>query len=152
MWGVMRPAAWFFCGSPFAATARMVSDAEPGLYQAGFGKTCPGGYVDRPGHGYLGDSCGTGGWGWRMMPSAATLMSMLGPMLEIGPRVLLAMACGLLALAAVRISTRAIRQRCAACSSRAGRSGLSVSAVPGSALQAWLSTAARRCCRACRTR
>jgi hypothetical protein len=43
------------------------------------------------------------------MPSDATLMSMFGPMLEIGPRVLLAMAGGLLALAAVRISARAIR-------------------------------------------
>jgi hypothetical protein len=36
-------------------------------------------------------------------------MSMFGPMLEIGPRVLLAIACGLLALAAVRICARAIR-------------------------------------------
>jgi hypothetical protein len=36
------------------------------------------------------------------MPSDAALRSMLGPMLEIGPRVLLVMACGLLALAAVR--------------------------------------------------
>jgi hypothetical protein len=47
------------------------------------------------------------------MPSDAALMSMLGPMLEIGPRVLLVMACGLLALVAVRISARAIRQGCA---------------------------------------
>jgi hypothetical protein len=37
-------------------------------------------------------------------------MSVFGPMLEIGPRVLLVMACGLLALVAVRISARAIRQ------------------------------------------
>ena len=48
-----------------------------------------------------------------MMPSDAALMSMLGPMLQIGSRVLLTMACGLLALVAVRISARAIRQRCA---------------------------------------
>jgi Nuclease-related domain len=47
------------------------------------------------------------------MPSDAALMSMLGPMLEIAPRVLLVMACGLLALAAVRISAPAIRQGCA---------------------------------------
>jgi hypothetical protein len=47
------------------------------------------------------------------MPSDAAVMSMLGPMLEIGPRVLLVMACGLLALVAVRISARAIRQGCA---------------------------------------
>jgi hypothetical protein len=47
------------------------------------------------------------------MPSDAALMSMLGPMLEIGPRVLLVMACGLLALVAVRISARGIRQGCA---------------------------------------
>ena len=44
------------------------------------------------------------------MPTDPALMSILGPMLEIGPRVLLVMACGLLALAAVRISARAIRQ------------------------------------------
>jgi len=44
------------------------------------------------------------------MPSDAELMSTLGPMLEIGPRVVLAMACGLLALVAVRIGARAIRQ------------------------------------------
>ena len=44
------------------------------------------------------------------MPSDAALMSMLGPMLEIGPSVLLVMACGLLALVGVRISARAIRQ------------------------------------------
>jgi len=44
------------------------------------------------------------------MPSDAALMSMLGPMLEIGPRVLLVMACGLLAVVAVRISARGIRQ------------------------------------------
>jgi hypothetical protein len=47
------------------------------------------------------------------MPSGAALMSLLGPMLEIGRRVLLAMACGLLALAAVRMTSRAIRQRSA---------------------------------------
>src|SRR6516164_1953017 len=44
------------------------------------------------------------------MPSDAELMSTLGPMLEIGPRVVLAMACGLLALVAVRIGACAIRQ------------------------------------------
>ena len=44
------------------------------------------------------------------MPSDAELMSTLGPMLKIGPRVVLAMACGLLALVAVRIGARAIRQ------------------------------------------
>jgi hypothetical protein len=47
-----------------------------------------------------------------MMPSAAALASIFGPLLEIGPRVLLVMACGLLMLAAVRISGRAIRERC----------------------------------------
>jgi len=45
-----------------------------------------------------------------VIPSDAALKSMFGPMLEIGPRVLLVMACGLLALVAVRISARAIRQ------------------------------------------
>jgi hypothetical protein len=44
-----------------------------------------------------------------MMPS----VSIFGPLLEIGPRVLLVMACGLLALVAVRMSRRAIRERCA---------------------------------------
>ena len=44
------------------------------------------------------------------MPSDAELMSTLGPMLKIGPRVVLAMACGLLALVAVRIGACAIRQ------------------------------------------
>ena len=39
-----------------------------------------------------------------MMPSAATLASIFGPFSEIGPRVLLVMACGLLVLAAVRMS------------------------------------------------
>jgi hypothetical protein len=88
--------------------------AEPALCQAGFRRTCPGGYVDRPGcgHGYLSDSCGIGGWGRRVMLSDAAL-SMFGPMLEIAPRVLLVMACGLLAPATVRISARAIRQGCA---------------------------------------
>jgi hypothetical protein len=47
------------------------------------------------------------------MPIDAALMSMFGPMLEIAPRVLLVMACGLLALIAVQISARAIGQRCA---------------------------------------
>jgi hypothetical protein len=47
-----------------------------------------------------------------MMPSAAALASIFGPFSEIGPRVLLVMACGLLALAAVRMSRRAIRERC----------------------------------------
>jgi hypothetical protein len=46
------------------------------------------------------------------MPSAAALASIFGPFLEIGPRVLLVMACGLLVLAAVRMSGRAIRERC----------------------------------------
>jgi len=46
-----------------------------------------------------------------MMPSAAALVSIFGPLLEIGPRVLLVMACGLLALVAVRMSGRAIRER-----------------------------------------
>ena len=46
------------------------------------------------------------------MPSAATLASIFGPFSEIGPRVLLVMACGLLVLAAVRMSGRAIRERC----------------------------------------
>ena len=46
------------------------------------------------------------------MPSAAALVSIFGPLLEIGPRVLLVMACGLLALVAVRMSGRAIRERC----------------------------------------
>jgi hypothetical protein len=44
------------------------------------------------------------------MPSDVALMSMFGPMLEIGPRVLLVMACGLLELVAIRISARAICQ------------------------------------------
>jgi hypothetical protein len=47
-----------------------------------------------------------------MMPSAATLASIFGPFSEIGPRVLLVMTCGLLVLAAVRMSGRAIRERC----------------------------------------
>ena len=47
-----------------------------------------------------------------MIPSAAALASILGPLLEIGPRVLLVMACGLLVLAAVWMSGRAIRERC----------------------------------------
>ena len=38
-----------------------------------------------------------------MMPSAAALVSMFGPFSEIGPRVLLVMASGLLVLAAVRM-------------------------------------------------
>lgn len=46
------------------------------------------------------------------MLSAAALASIFGPFLEIGPRVLLVMACGLLVLAAVRMSGRAIRERC----------------------------------------
>jgi Nuclease-related domain len=46
-----------------------------------------------------------------MMPSAGALVSIFGPLLEIGPRVLLVMACGLLALAAARMSGRAIRER-----------------------------------------
>ena len=33
-----------------------------------------------------------------MIPSAAALASILGPLLEIGPRVLLVMACGCLRL------------------------------------------------------
>ena len=37
-------------------------------------------------------------------------MSTFGPMLKIGPRVVLVMACGLLALVAVRISSRGICQ------------------------------------------
>ena len=44
------------------------------------------------------------------MPSDAALMSMLAPMLEIGARVLLLMASGLLALVALPISARAICQ------------------------------------------
>jgi hypothetical protein len=44
-----------------------------------------------------------------MMPS----VSIFGPLLEIGARVLLVMACGLLALVAARMSRRAIRERCA---------------------------------------
>ena len=44
------------------------------------------------------------------MSSGAALMSMCGPMLEIGARVLLAIACGLFALVALRISARAICQ------------------------------------------
>jgi hypothetical protein len=44
------------------------------------------------------------------MSSGAALMSMFGPMLEIGARVLLAIACGLFALIALRISARAIGQ------------------------------------------
>ena len=83
-----------------------------------------------------------------MMPS----VSIFGPLLEIGPRVLLVMACGLLALVAVRMSRRAIGERCAARSSRAGPSGLAASALPGSVLRAWLSMAARRCRGICRTR
>ena len=46
------------------------------------------------------------------MPSAAALASILGPLLEIGPRVLLVMVCALLVLAVVRMSGRAIRERC----------------------------------------
>jgi hypothetical protein len=45
------------------------------------------------------------------MPSAAALVSVFGPLLEIGARVLLVMACGLLVLAAVRMSGLAIRER-----------------------------------------
>jgi hypothetical protein len=45
--------------------------------------------------------------------SSGAALSMFGPMLEIGPRVLLVMACGLLALAAVRISAHSMRQGCA---------------------------------------
>ncbi len=44
------------------------------------------------------------------MSSGAALMSMFGPMLEIGARVLLVIACGLLALVALRFSARAICQ------------------------------------------
>jgi len=47
-----------------------------------------------------------------MIPSAAALASILGPLFEIGPRVLPVMACGLLVLPAVRMSGRAIRERC----------------------------------------
>jgi Nuclease-related domain len=47
-----------------------------------------------------------------MIPSPAALASIFGPLLEIGPRVLLVMACGLLVLAAVWMSGRAIRERC----------------------------------------
>jgi hypothetical protein len=54
-----------------------------------------------------------------MIPSTAALASIFGPLLEIGPRVLLVMACGLLVmacgllvLAAVWMSGRAIRERC----------------------------------------
>jgi Nuclease-related domain len=47
-----------------------------------------------------------------MMPSAAALASILGPLLEIGPHVLLVMVCALLVLAAVRMRGRAIRERC----------------------------------------
>ena len=47
------------------------------------------------------------------MPSAAALVSIFEPLSEIGLRVLLVMACGLLALVAVRMSRRAIRERCA---------------------------------------
>ena len=46
------------------------------------------------------------------MLSAAALASIFGPLLEIGRRVLLVMACGLLVLAAARMSGRAIRERC----------------------------------------
>ena len=46
------------------------------------------------------------------MPSAAALASILGPLLEIGPRVLLVMVCALLVLAAVRMSGSAIREHC----------------------------------------
>jgi hypothetical protein len=77
------------------------------------------------------------------MSSGAALMSMFGPMLEIGARVLLAIASGLLALVALRISARAICQVMLACSWWAGHSGLSVCAALGSALQACLSTGAR---------
>jgi len=71
-----------------------------------------------------------------MIPSAAALASILGPLLEIGPRVLLVMACGLLALAAVRMSGRAIRERCTGPFIAAWGSGLSASALPGSVLRA----------------
>jgi hypothetical protein len=47
------------------------------------------------------------------MASGAALMSIFGPSLEIGLRVLLVMACGPLALVAARMSGRAIRERCA---------------------------------------
>jgi hypothetical protein len=86
------------------------------------------------------------------MPSVAALVSIFEPLSEIGLRVLLVMACGLLALVAVRMSKRAIRERCAGPSSQAGPSGLSASALLGSVLRAWLSMAARRCRGACRTR
>jgi hypothetical protein len=45
-----------------------------------------------------------------VIPSDGALMSTFGPMLKIGPRVVLVMAGGLLALVAVRISSRAICQ------------------------------------------
>jgi hypothetical protein len=56
------------------------------------------------------------------MPSAAALVSIFGPLLEIGSRVLLVMVCGLLVLVAVRMSGRAIGERCAARLSAAARS------------------------------
>ena len=86
------------------------------------------------------------------MPSAAALASILGPLLEIGPRVLLVMACGLLVLAAVRMSDVRSVSVARVRSSRPGRSGLSASVLPGSVLRASPSMAARRCRGACRIR
>jgi hypothetical protein len=45
------------------------------------------------------------------MPSGAVLPAILGPLLDIGPRVAEVMASGLLALAAVRTSKRAFCER-----------------------------------------
>jgi len=58
------------------------------------------------------------------MPSAAALAPIFGPLLEIGPRVLLVMACGLLVLAAVRMSDVRSVSVARVRSSRPGRSGL----------------------------
>ena len=86
------------------------------------------------------------------MSSGAALMSMFGPMLEIGARVLLAIACGLFALVALRISARAICQ----CDAGVFLVGWALGIVGGCG--AWIGFASlalyriSRCCRACRIR
>jgi hypothetical protein len=82
----------------------------PALCHAGFRLTGLDGYGDgRPGHGYLVQAAEQE-IRRRVMSSGAALMSMFRPMLEIGAHVLFAIASGLLALVALRISARAICQ------------------------------------------
>jgi len=99
---------------PLAATAQMVSVCGAGPLPRWLPPNRPRRLRGRaPGHGY--------GYGYlvqaaeqeirrRAMSSGAALMSMFGPMLEIGARVLLAIACGVFAVVELRISARAICQ------------------------------------------